>query len=128
MGRSAFIIPLVPIVCLSAMVALGGCVPIDLKPKKGTSESGSAASKEEKFETVNVNRRKCQIAAARYGLSKRESEVLFLLTSGYSIQGVADKLVISTNTVKTHTMHIYRKTGVNSRQEAINLRNSIKEE
>ena len=132
-GRAAFIIPLILIVCLSAMVAFGGGVSINLKPKNSdkekTQDSGLEASPEEKEdEPIDINRKKCQIAADRFGLSKREVEVLFLLTGGYSIQGIADKLVISTNTVKTHTSHIYRKMGVNSRQEVINLRDSIEEE
>ena len=132
-GRVAFIIPLVLIVCLSAMVAFGGGVSINLKPEnldeKKAQEDGLEASSEEKDdEPIDINRKKCQIAADHFGLSKREVEVLFLLTGGYSIQGIADKLVISTNTVKTHTSHIYRKMGVNSRQEVINLRDSIEEE
>lgn len=132
-GRVAFIIPLVLIVCLSAMVAFGGGVSINLKPEnldeKKAQEDGLEASSEEKEdEPIDINRKKCQIAADHFCLSKREVEVLFLLTGGYSIQGIADKLVISTNTVKTHTSHIYRKMGVNSRQEVINLRDSIEEE
>lgn len=115
------------------MVAFGGGVSINLKPEnldeKKAQEDGLEASSEEKEdEPIDINRKKCQIAADHFGLSKREVEVLFLLTGGYSIQGIADKLVISTNTVKTHTSHIYRKMGVNSRQEVINLRDSIEEE
>ncbi|WP_420484871.1 helix-turn-helix transcriptional regulator [Eggerthella lenta] len=38
---------------------------------------------------------------------------------------VAEELVISKNTVRTHTKSIFAKTGVHSRQELIDLVESI---
>jgi LuxR family maltose regulon positive regulatory protein len=52
-------------------------------------------------------------------LSERETEVLQLITAGFSNQEIADKLFISLNTVRTHTKNINAKLGVHSRTQAI---------
>jgi LuxR family maltose regulon positive regulatory protein len=52
-------------------------------------------------------------------LSEREVEVLRLLASELDGPGIARELVVSLNTVRTHTKHIYTKLGVNSRREAV---------
>ncbi len=51
-------------------------------------------------------------------LSPQEQRVLRLLGAGLSNPEIADELVVSVNTVKTHVQSIYRKLGVNSRREA----------
>lgn len=57
----------------------------------------------------------------QYGLTKRETEVFGYLSRGRSLPYIADVLFVTTGTVKTHTMHIYRKLGVNSRQELLDM-------
>ena len=52
-------------------------------------------------------------------LSKRELEVLRLLASDLDGPDIARELVVSINTVRTHTKSIYAKLGVNSRREAV---------
>lgn len=56
---------------------------------------------------------------ADVGLTQRESEVLALLVAGLSNRGIATKLVISEETVKTHIRGLYRKLGVPDRGGAI---------
>lgn len=51
-------------------------------------------------------------------LSKREREILCLVTQGASNKQIAQKLYISTNTVKVHVRNIFSKIGVASRTEA----------
>ena len=58
--------------------------------------------------------------ADAHGMSDRERDVLSLLLQGKSTQNVASELFISTGTVKAHTHRIYRKSGVESRQELVN--------
>lgn len=53
-------------------------------------------------------------------LSKREQEILNLLSQGYRYKEIADKLFLSTATVRTHIRNIYEKLQVNSGIEAIN--------
>jgi DNA-binding NarL/FixJ family response regulator len=55
---------------------------------------------------------------ARHGLTQRESEILSLVVTGASNRGIAAKLVIGEETVKTHLSSIYRKLGVGDRTSA----------
>ena len=55
---------------------------------------------------------------ARHGLTQRESEILSLVVTGLSNRGIAAKLVIGEETVKTHLSSIYRKLGVSDRTSA----------
>ncbi len=52
-------------------------------------------------------------------LSERELEVLKLLRSELSGPEIAGELMVSLNTVRTHTQNIYAKLGVNNRRAAI---------
>jgi LuxR family maltose regulon positive regulatory protein len=52
-------------------------------------------------------------------LSAREQEILELVAAGLTNQEIADKLVISSETVKKHTGSIYGKLGVRNRTEAV---------
>ena len=61
-----------------------------------------------------------RIAAERH-LSPRETEVFELLAEGRSRPYIAERLVISDATVKSHTNSIYKKLGVHSKQEIIDL-------
>ncbi|MGH2767587.1 MAG: response regulator [Actinomycetota bacterium] len=53
------------------------------------------------------------------GLTQRESEVLRLIVDGCGNRQVADRLVISEDTVKTHVRAIFRKLGVADRAQAV---------
>jgi LuxR family transcriptional regulator, maltose regulon positive regulatory protein len=52
-------------------------------------------------------------------LSKREMEVLRLLATELDGPDMARELVVSLNTLRTHTKNIYSKLGVNSRRAAL---------
>jgi len=56
---------------------------------------------------------------ARQGLTQRESEILSHVVNGLSNRGIASKLVIGDETVKTHLRSIYRKLGVSDRTGAV---------
>ena len=53
-------------------------------------------------------------------LSKRETEILQLLSKGLLYKEIADQLSISTSTVRQHIHKIYEKLHVQNRTEAIN--------
>jgi len=52
-------------------------------------------------------------------LSERELEVLKLLRSELSGPEIAERLVVSLNTLRTHTKNIFNKLGVNNRRSAV---------
>jgi len=52
-------------------------------------------------------------------LSQRELQVLQLIEQGLTNREIAQQLVISLATVKSHTANIYSKLGVNSRTQAV---------
>ncbi len=64
---------------------------------------------------------KCRIAAERFDLSAREAEVLGLLARGRSLRSAGEELGVAYSTVKTHTDHIYAKTGVHARADLAKL-------
>lgn len=52
-------------------------------------------------------------------LSERELDVLRLLGTDLDGPGIARRLIVSLNTVRTHTKSIYAKLGVNNRRSAV---------
>lgn len=58
-------------------------------------------------------------AHSRITLTERETEVLTALAQTASQAEIAQRLFVSVNTVKTHAKSLYRKLGVNSRDEAL---------
>ncbi len=52
-------------------------------------------------------------------LTPREAEVLALIAEGLSNAQIAERLVVSAATVKTHVNHIFAKAGVRDRAQAV---------
>ena len=67
----------------------------------------------ESFHRTNINKE-------LNPLSSREYEILDLLSQGYQNKEIAEKMFISSGTVKVHIHHIYEKLHVQNRVEAVN--------
>jgi len=65
-----------------------------------------------------------QLSAGADKLTQRELGVLRLIATGYSNRKIAESLHISHSTVATHIRHIFKKTGVTNRTEAVNYARS----
>lgn len=64
-----------------------------------------------------------QVIAEKYGFSPREAEVALLLARGRSLPVIQKELFISAGTAQTHSRHIYKKLGIHSKQELLDLVN-----
>jgi LuxR family maltose regulon positive regulatory protein len=54
-------------------------------------------------------------------LTAREIDILRKLATPQSLSQIASELYVSPNTVKTHTLSLYRKLGARSRDEAVRI-------
>ena len=61
------------------------------------------------------------VGATNWCLTTAELRVLRYLPSHLSFREIAERLYVSQNTVKTHARAIYRKLGISSRGEAVDL-------
>lgn len=62
----------------------------------------------------------------KLGLSKRELEVLKLMSQGLSNQEIADRIFVSLNTVKTHSSKVFEKLDVKRRTQAVEKAKRLK--
>lgn len=68
---------------------------------------------------------KCTAFAKSMGYTDREEEILLQIAQGRNARSIADKLYISANTVKYHLKNMYSKTGVHSKQELLDMVDSV---
>lgn len=73
------------------------------------------------IDRASIFKRACKSIEGTYALTPRESEIFALLARGRNMNHIAESLVISKDTVKTHCRSIYRKLQVHSQQEVIDL-------
>lgn len=69
----------------------------------------------------SIRKARCGELSERYKLTKREQDVLALLSQGRDVGYICDELFLSKNTVKSYQRSIYAKMGVHSKQEIIDL-------
>jgi DNA-binding CsgD family transcriptional regulator len=55
------------------------------------------------------------------GITRRELEILELISRGMSNREIAQKLFVSENTVKTHSSRVFDKLGAKRRTQAVQL-------
>jgi len=55
------------------------------------------------------------------GITRRELEILGLISQGMSNREIAEKLFVSENTVKTHSSRVFDKLGAKRRTQAVQL-------
>jgi len=67
------------------------------------------------FESMDEKK---SIISEKTALTSREIEILTLISTGSTNEEMADKMCISTNTVKTHLYNIFKKISVENRLQA----------
>lgn len=95
---------------------------VEDEPQQETdSEEIGAAEVDAKIRAKGRFHARCEEIADCYLLSRRETEVMFLLAKGHNAAFIQDKLCISKSTAKTHINHIYRKLDIHTQQELLNM-------
>ncbi len=120
-GESPFLLVLTAL--YGCGLLLVGCIKAwhataDRSGKPAGFESPSAS--EELTETLD---QRISRLARDAGLSPRETEIVEYVGRGHSSVYVAKTLLISESTVYSHVRNVYRKLGVSSREELIQLLN-----
>lgn len=92
-------------------------------PEEGMVDDDGRASLPE---AKGLWKRRCRAVSEQCGLSERQYEVLMLVSQGRNAKYIEQALTISLSTAQTHIRNIYRKTGVHSRQELLDLIESTK--
>lgn len=110
-----------------ACVAHGICGRLQcVRPLAGRGENpswgvGLDSGKPDKPVTETTIRHRCSELSREAGLTRREEEVLVLLTHDMPASEIEYELCVSNATVKTHTRAVYRKLNVHSRREIVGL-------
>jgi DNA-binding NarL/FixJ family response regulator len=98
---------------------------------RGVAFGEAAISRRLAMALVEADRRSPRAGAGlrpvRSPLTDREWEVLDLLASGARTEEIAQTLVLSTETVRSHLKNLYRKLEVRSRQEATEAAQRLRE-
>jgi len=91
-----------------------------LEALKELHEGGAPMSAQIARKVVSFFQKEKNISNENFQLSKREKEVLSLLSKGFLYKEISDQLFISPGTVRQHIHNIYEKLHVQNRMEAIN--------
>ncbi|HXR84653.1 MAG TPA: response regulator transcription factor [Hanamia sp.] len=91
-----------------------------LEALKELHEGGAPMSTQIARKVVSFFQKGNNITDENFNLSKREKEVLSMLSKGFLYKEISDQLFISTGTVRQHIHNIYEKLHVQNRMEAIN--------
>lgn len=84
-------------------------------------ENAEDAYEERLGDVESALRRRVADLAQRYGLTKREEEILLYVARGRSARVIAEELYISESTVWSHIKKIYAKTERRSKQALLDL-------
>lgn len=101
-------------VARTTVVVEAGDGPEELEPAAPTPEELARQAEEYREQRIAA-------VAQAGGLSKRESDVFALIARGRSVPFIAERLVLSENTVNSHVRRIYRKLEISSKQELLDL-------
>jgi DNA-binding CsgD family transcriptional regulator len=109
-----FALPLHPYVALAAAFILASAISFLLTDKKSLP-----VWQTHRKDSDSVLEKSVHFVATQSNLTSRETDVLLLLARGHSAQHIADELIISFYTAKTHIKRLYSKLEVHSHQELL---------
>lgn len=91
--------------------------------KRSDKPPRNARPRREEKERVYLDRISKQAALLQqhYRLSERETEVMELIARGNTVARIAEDLVVTENTIRTHSKRIYAKLDIHKKQELLDL-------
>lgn len=108
------------LLALSAVLTTVALIVLDRKDQLEHKTIGRPAPQNPASSLVDYDA-VCSSLAAQNNLTAREQEILGYLARGRSLPYIREELILSKNTVDTHAKNLYRKLGVHSRQELLDL-------
>ena len=111
----------IPVGMTVTVIALATVITLSIASSIRSAQDSSQSPTQSTEPNCDPFRNACDIIAKRYNLTPREREVLELLAKGRNARFIANALVISDGTSRTHIMHIYQKMYVNSQQQLMNI-------
>ena len=106
-------------VALGLVVVLAAFITFAPSRRPADDDDAAEAPEQEHEHEQGRWKARCTVVAHEAKLSARETEVFFLMAKGRGIEHIQNKLCISSHTVKSHTYNIYKKMGINSREELL---------
>lgn len=94
-------------------------------PRAAKRQGAREGSPDNGTDTTNRISRQAQILRERYRLSARETEVMEYIARGYTVARTAQELVVSENTIRTHSKRIYAKLDIHKKQELIEMLEAV---
>lgn len=90
---------------------------------RGSANGSASAVSAQGIDVSNPLSREavCTLLGEQHGLTEREVEVMIGFSQGNSLRKVAESLFIFMSTAQTHVKSLYRKLGIHSKQELIDL-------
>ena len=106
-----------PIVGEPAMAPDNGPFPTDAAKleKRDHARSSDAPNYQDRLS------KQAALVRQHYRLSARETEVMELIARGNTVARIAEQLVVSENTIRTHSKRIYAKLDIHKKQELVDL-------
>lgn len=110
---------------LLIMLALVGIVTLSvgqfIRTQRRAERAAARPAVQVSLDAEETRNLACALVAERFRLTPRERDVLELLVRGRTASYIAEELVISSTTAKTHIKHIYQKAGVQSKQTLLDI-------
>lgn len=93
----------------------------------GVTSEGTRVAGDAEPETTIVDEvaQRCSMLSDSHQLTPREQDVLLLIARGRDVPSISKQLFISENTVRSHSKSVYKKLDIHSKQELIDLIESI---
>ena len=103
----------------------GDAAADEADPHQGDNAEAASENRPVAAAAPDPIEQRCLVVVDRYGLSQRETDVLMGFAHGRTVMHLADSLCLSPNTIRSHCKTLYTKLGVHSRQELIDLVDTV---